>query len=432
MRAPKYVWQDPDRQLTVSLSFQVLAALTGNAAARGLLLGWSQWREENRVVSIEGIQPSAHEEPAGESEVVGLYRLVHVGEALEIQEDDEILLRLHLIESEAVMLLVQPGLSRAALFVAGGDEFSLLREFTFHLPAPQTPRRAIAWRVPRWLFEIAALAFGIVAGVLLIRRFQPPPVAVPAIALKPVAEYSAPADLPSPFDVPSGVPPAVTAAPEPVVAAPAPRARLVKPARRAAREKDSENQADRRPSPFVSNTPPAKAAPPTTSSETVAAAPATTTAPRPAPPAIHTVSVARQTEPDVQIDVQAEPVAPSRFARAISKIPLLRRLHHQAPEVHPPAPHRQVNPKLSARERAEVTDPTLVNVRVYVDEEGKVSYAELLSNANRHPNLSTAAVYAARRWSFNPATQDGQPVPGEMILHYRFAPSVTQAAAAQN
>jgi TonB family protein len=138
-------------------------------------------------------------------------------------------------------------------------------------------------------------------------------------------------------------------------------------------------------------------------------------------------NIPREPEPDIQVD--AEPVRESGVGKVVGHIPLLRRLHKAAPPLVPPEPLRQVNPKLSAEERAELTDPVEVNVRVYVDEGGKVQYAELLSNAKHHPNLSSAAVFAARRWNFTPAVQGGQHVPGEVILHFHFTPPAPSARA---
>jgi hypothetical protein len=36
--------------------------------------------------------------------------------------------------------------------------------------------------------------------------------------------------------------------------------------------------------------------------------------------------------------------------------------------------------------------------------------------------LASAAVYAARKWIFAPAKAGEETVPGEVILHFRFAP----------
>jgi hypothetical protein len=46
----------------------------------------------------------------------------------------------------------------------------------------------------------------------------------------------------------------------------------------------------------------------------------------------------------------------------------------------------------------------------------------LLSDG-RHPQLASAAVYAARKWSFTPARSGDDTVPGEVILHFTYTPA---------
>jgi TonB family protein len=62
-----------------------------------------------------------------------------------------------------------------------------------------------------------------------------------------------------------------------------------------------------------------------------------------------------------------------------------------------------------------------VDVKVYVSENGRVDFAELVSSG-RNAQLANAAVFAARRWTFTPARLDGENIPGEVILHFRFLP----------
>jgi TonB family protein len=165
-----------------------------------------------------------------------------------------------------------------------------------------------------------------------------------------------------------------------------------------------------RPSPFVAPTQPvAETKPP-------AAAP-----PKPA------VMAPREWEPVVS--VEAEPVSGSRVGRVVSHIPLLKRLRKPVQPFVPPTPLHEAKPHLSARER--VTDPTLVSVRVYVDKEGKVEFAEVQSGARHRTDLANAAIYAARHWDFTPAHIGEERVPGEVILHFRFAPPEPPRLAAQ-
>jgi hypothetical protein len=167
-----------------------------------------------------------------------------------------------------------------------------------------------------------------------------------------------------------------------------------------------------RPSPFVASTEPvAETKPPV-------AAP-----PRPVPAA------PREMEPTVS--VEAEPVSGSRVGRVMSHIPLLKRFRKPVQPFVPPTPLHEATPHLSARERAAVTDPVLVNVRVYVTKEGKVEFAEVQSGARHRTELANAAIYAARHWDFTPAHIGEERVPGEVILHFRFAPQEPPRLAVQ-
>ncbi|MBZ5728451.1 MAG: energy transducer TonB [Acidobacteriia bacterium] len=101
---------------------------------------------------------------------------------------------------------------------------------------------------------------------------------------------------------------------------------------------------------------------------------------------------------------------------------MLRRLRKQPQVFVPPQPSHQVKPVLTASERRLLTHAFLVDVKVYVDESGRVQYAELLSSP-RPVDVAAAAVSASRSWRFIPAHRDESNVPGEVILHFRFAPA---------
>jgi hypothetical protein len=93
----------------------------------------------------------------------------------------------------------------------------------------------------------------------------------------------------------------------------------------------------------------------------------------------------------------------------------------------PPAPlHQAALPSLPRRDDARELD---LDVKVYVNPTGKVDYAELLSNVSKvNRDLAALLVFSARRWEFVPAREAQEDVPGEVILHYRFAPQ-TRAVA---
>ncbi len=58
-----------------------------------------------------------------------------------------------------------------------------------------------------------------------------------------------------------------------------------------------------------------------------------------------------------------------------------------------------------------------VVVEVTVDEEGKVSNARVVSG---HPMLQASAIVAAKEWTFNPTSIDGNPVKVSGVLTFRF------------
>ncbi len=124
--------------------------------------------------------------------------------------------------------------------------------------------------------------------------------------------------------------------------------------------------------------------------------------------------------PEPYTTVTVEAVPESRLGRIAGKIPLLRRLRRPA-EFLPPRPVRETIPAVPAELGRTLKGEVPVDVRAYINESGKVSYAEMLSKvteANRR--LASLAVFDARRWEFMPAQLGTQMVAGQVILHYRF------------
>jgi hypothetical protein len=125
-------------------------------------------------------------------------------------------------------------------------------------------------------------------------------------------------------------------------------------------------------------------------------------------------------EPYSTVTVEAVEVPESRMSRIAGKIPLLRRLH-RTPDFQPPTAVRETTPAVPAELRRTLKSDVPLDVRAYIDESGKVTYAEMLSNvAEADRGLASMAVFNARRWEFKPAQQGGHVVPGQVILHYRF------------
>jgi hypothetical protein len=135
--------------------------------------------------------------------------------------------------------------------------------------------------------------------------------------------------------------------------------------------------------------------------------------------------------PEPYTTVTVEAVPESRLGRLAGKIPLLRRLR-RPPEFLPPRPIRETTPVVPAELGRTLRGEVPLDVRAYINESGKVTYAEMMSNvteANRR--LAGLAVFDARRWVFMPAQLGEQRVAGQVILHYRFANPLLAGARGQ-
>jgi hypothetical protein len=136
--------------------------------------------------------------------------------------------------------------------------------------------------------------------------------------------------------------------------------------------------------------------------------------------------------PEPYSTVTVEAVPESRFGRMAGKIPLLRRVR-RPPEFLPPRPVRETTPAVPAELGRTLRGEVPLDVRAYINESGKVTYAEMMSNvteANRR--LASLAVFDARRWVFMPAQLGKQRVARQVILHYRFGNPLLAAARRQH
>jgi hypothetical protein len=92
-------------------------------------------------------------------------------------------------------------------------------------------------------------------------------------------------------------------------------------------------------------------------------------------------------------------------------------------EFVPPKPVREAATELSADLRRRMKRPVPMDVKVYIDREGKVEYAELLSKGTGvNRDLASVAVFASRHWLFSPARLGDQTVPSEVVLRFKFGP----------
>jgi hypothetical protein len=96
----------------------------------------------------------------------------------------------------------------------------------------------------------------------------------------------------------------------------------------------------------------------------------------------------------------------------------------RADEYIPPKPLRQVQPVLPPNIRSIVPRRMRVQVRVSIDQNGKIVSAEPVSAGPAPANLlGTLAANAARLWLFEPARSNSRAVASEVIVNFDFVPS---------
>jgi TonB family protein len=69
-----------------------------------------------------------------------------------------------------------------------------------------------------------------------------------------------------------------------------------------------------------------------------------------------------------------------------------------------------------------IKDPISIDVRVHIDAAGRVTSAApvVKQPSGLHAYLAGRAVEAARLWRFDPARENGRPVPGIDTIHFVF------------
>ena len=110
--------------------------------------------------------------------------------------------------------------------------------------------------------------------------------------------------------------------------------------------------------------------------------------------------------PPPEAEVSYEAPRPGVFRRALHRI--------EGTSDVPAYPIKKVAPMKPADAGA---DARPVDVKVFIDDSGNVSRAQVLTKGS---DLAGAALNAARQWQFAPARKHDKPVPSEMVLHFRF------------
>jgi TonB family protein len=102
-------------------------------------------------------------------------------------------------------------------------------------------------------------------------------------------------------------------------------------------------------------------------------------------------------------------------------------VENRPPAFGPPKPLLQVMPNTRSLAPGLITQVTRVEVSVRIDNTGHVMSAHVLNdNGNTKSALSQAAVSAARQWTFQPATLQGDKVESEHTIVFEFRPENQQ------
>jgi TonB family protein len=147
------------------------------------------------------------------------------------------------------------------------------------------------------------------------------------------------------------------------------------------------------------------------------------------------------TEPPPAVDAALPPelvarssAAPPAITSAISRPVLIPvqppvETRKNQPALNPaavtiaPRPIRQVRPALPSNVRAMVVGKSEVDVRVQIDTAGRVVAAEpVATDGSLDRYLGTAAVSAAKLWTFQPAQAGDQKIPATLVLRFTFEP----------
>ena len=118
------------------------------------------------------------------------------------------------------------------------------------------------------------------------------------------------------------------------------------------------------------------------------------------------------------VHIYEEPVG-SRMEDVFGKITFFRKPKKRT---MPVVVHRE-QPVLNGPALEPLTESVLVKVKVWIKPSGVVGRTEIV-NFGEPPNfpLAHASVAAARNWTFEPASLEGDSALGEMLLHFQFAP----------
>jgi hypothetical protein len=86
----------------------------------------------------------------------------------------------------------------------------------------------------------------------------------------------------------------------------------------------------------------------------------------------------------------------------------------------PAEPRHRVVPQLAAPLLATLALPMVIEVRVFIDRDGRVTRADGIRHGGVNAAVMDRVIAAARSWTFTPARRGDEPAPSEHLLQFRF------------
>ena len=131
------------------------------------------------------------------------------------------------------------------------------------------------------------------------------------------------------------------------------------------------------------------------------------------------------------VTVTMEPVEPSAARRFLQKIPGIRQLQRNAyragDEFEPAVPLKQPSPTLPPSLYSTIHSTVPIDLRVSIDEQGRVFQTRLVSEEPLPSSLVRLAEDTAAKWSFRPARIKDKEVDSEVVLQFRFSPALVSS-----
>jgi outer membrane biosynthesis protein TonB len=216
MPGTEYVWNEPDRPISLHLTGDVIDRLGVEAMEAyqsipdrglevgGLLLG----RVEGESVHITGHQPVGSDQETFEAarsqhlDAVGAYRTATSEEDVLLKEDEVEFFRRHFSQGDCVYLLICPVTGSATFYLPENDTLRPVHEFPFRRselaarpqqitpvvlesyppPPPRSRQNSLLW----WI-RGGAVLLGMLVGAAAYRSLHPPSKPVPAVSRAPAS-----------------------------------------------------------------------------------------------------------------------------------------------------------------------------------------------------------------------------------------------------